>query len=378
MVFPQVIAGFRGLLDLIGLPMNLLVIVTIAFERRFHVMRYILLASLAVSDFLFLALANSFLIASTAHERWLYGKTMCDLNPFFVLYFYLNTVLHLIAVSYERYSAIVKSPMTYDGTITKSRMVLMIFIWVAPIPLSILPFVGFGQYVYNPEVFSCEQLAVHGALTSIVIFTVLTFVVPSVIIVFLNWFVFKTAQTLQHNPVQVGSIGGSDMSENQLQEMSRRMIERKAAVDICIIIVAFMVCYLPAWTVGICRQFFNELDVPASFVLGTNAIFHASSLCNPIIYSIRKKEFRAGVKKVFRRMGVCGSHNNPENNGIGVNDFALRANFGAETSTTRPTASQATQNRDERFYGSTGRNKVTLHRSRLSPIPEITELKESV
>ncbi|XP_078384462.1 octopamine receptor beta-1R-like [Oculina patagonica] len=375
MVFPQVIAGFRGLLDLIGLPMNLLVILTIVLERRFHVMRYILLASLAASDVLFLVLANSFLIASTAQERWLYGKTMCNLNPFFVLYFYINTVLHLIAVSYERYSAIVKSPMTYDGTITKSRVVLMIFIWVAPIPLSIGPFVGLGQYVYNPEVFSCEQkwaVQSYDAARNTAFLAILTLVVPLLITVFLNWSVFKAAKALQRNEVQVGDLAGSEMPENQLQEMSRRRSERKAAVDVCIIIAAFMVCFLPAWIVGICRHFKN-LDIPAKLVLGTNAIFHESALCNPIIYSIRKREFRAGVRNVLRRMGVFGNTNDTNNDEIGMNNFAFRAILGTGTSAARPTAPQATQDQGERFYGSTERTEFPLPKTHVSPIPEITE-----
>ena len=108
-LFSQVIATFHALFDVIGLPGNLLVIVTIIIESRFHVMRYILLASLALSDFLLLVIVNSFRIGSIAQERWLYGQTMCNLNPFFALNFYINTVLHLVAVSYDRYQAIVKS-----------------------------------------------------------------------------------------------------------------------------------------------------------------------------------------------------------------------------------------------------------------------------
>ena len=109
MSFPQVIAAFHALFDVIGLPGNFLVIVTIVLESRFHVMRYILLASLALSDSLLLVLVNSLRIKSIAQEKWLYGQTMCYLNPFFVRYFYINTVLHLVAVSYDRYLAIVKS-----------------------------------------------------------------------------------------------------------------------------------------------------------------------------------------------------------------------------------------------------------------------------
>ncbi|KAL9954384.1 hypothetical protein ACROYT_G041913 [Oculina patagonica] len=301
MVFSPVIAGFHALVNAIGLPVNLLLIVTIALERRFHVMRYILLASLAVSDFLFLILGNSFRIASIAKEKWLYGPTMCYVNALSLRYFYLNTVLHLIAVSYERYIAIVKSPMTYDGSITKSRVVLMILIWVAPIPLSIGPFVGWGQYVYNPDLFFCEQgwtVQSDSTAKRTVILAIITLVVPSMIKVFLNWSVLKTANTLQHNPV---------------------------------------------------------------------------GLCNPIIYSIRKKEFRAGVKNVLRRIRVCGSSIISQNNVVGMSNFTSRANCGTGDSTGKETAAQATRDHDERFYGSTGRSKMSFQKSRLSPIEEITD-----
>ena len=66
MVFPQVIAAFHALFGALGLPGNLMVIVTTVVEARFHVMRYILLASLAMSDVLFLVLVNSIRVANIA------------------------------------------------------------------------------------------------------------------------------------------------------------------------------------------------------------------------------------------------------------------------------------------------------------------------
>ena len=131
MVFNEVIAGFHVLFNVIGLPGNLLVMVTIAFER-FRIMRHVLLANLALSDFLCLILVNSFCILSTAQQNWLYGKTFCRLHPILVRYFYVNTALHLIAVSYERYNAIVKSPLTYSAAMTSSRVVGIVLIWLLP------------------------------------------------------------------------------------------------------------------------------------------------------------------------------------------------------------------------------------------------------
>ncbi|KAJ7325626.1 hypothetical protein OS493_029489 [Desmophyllum pertusum] len=333
MTLPQLIAGFLALFDAIGLPGNLLVIVTIALERRFHVMRYILLASIAVSDFLCLILSNSFRIASIAQERWLYGQTMCYLNPFFGRYFYLNTILHLIAVSYERYNAIVKSPLTYDGTITKTRVVFIILIWVVPIPISIAPFLGWGKYVYNPEVFFCEQ----------------------------GW---------SRNSI-AAQAGGP-----RLREMSRRRSERKAAVDVSIIIAAFLLCFLPSGSL--------VFAVSSSRA----AKFQPSSLCNPIIYSIRKREFRTGVKNVLRRIGACRGPYGMNDNGIGVENLSFETSLDSEaymnnlsfelinlaTGSPRETAAQVTQHRKKRFCERLERPGVNfLQRSYLAPIQEVDE-----
>ncbi|CAH3143899.1 unnamed protein product, partial [Pocillopora meandrina] len=252
MVFNEVIAGFHVLFNVIGLPGNLLVMVTIAFER-FCIMRHVLLASLALSDFLCLILVNSFCIFSTAQQNWLYGKTFCRLHPILVRYFYVNTAFHLIAVSYERYNAIVKSPLTYSAAMTRSRVVGIVLIWLLPTVVFISPV-----------------------------------------------FVVKTARNLQRNSLalQMGSIEGSDL--NQQQEMLSRHRELKAVVDVAIVIAVFTFCFLPGWALSVSRLYYE--NVPVAAILTTRCIFAASSVCNPLIYSIRKREFRSGVKMVLRRI----------------------------------------------------------------------------
>ena len=240
MGFPQVIAAFHAMYDMIGLPGNLLVIVVIILESRFHVMRYVLLASLALSDFLLLILVNSFRIKSIAQEHWLYGQTMCYLNPFFVRYFYINTVLHLVTVSYNRYLAIVKSPLTYDGTITKTRVAFIALIWIIPvIPVSISLFQGWGKYAYNPELIICEQGRAidrqNGSITiseNMIVVPIATILMPFLVILVLNVSVYKTAnRQINAMVVQVG--GPVDAEITQQQEMvSRQVRDRKAAVDV--------------------------------------------------------------------------------------------------------------------------------------------------
>ena len=323
-------------------------------------MRYILLASLAVSDLLFLILVNSFRIASIAQERWLYGETMCHLNACFARYFFLNTILHLLVVSYERYKAIVKSPLRYNGGITKSRVMLIVLIWVIPIPLSIGPLFGWGKYVYNPEVFFCQQGWTmqgwsNGWRKGLIATACIC--IPFLIIMFLNWSVYKTAKVLANAQViQIGNLSGSQM---QQERTSRRRIESKATVEFTIIITAFLLCYLPSLIEGLFRFFVQSIEVPAGALLITSCIFIVSSVCNPIIYSIRKREFRTAVKNMFRQIKLCRSSNVINNEVTAMSDLRMRANLGIKYQSERENIGRAGP---KLFQG-----------SRLPPIPEIDE-----
>ena len=156
--------------------------------------------------------------------------------------------------------------------------------------------------------------------------------------------------------------------------LSRRRSERKAANDVSIIVVAFLLCFLPAWIAGIFRQFFRSVDVPSEVVLVTTCIFFLSSLCNPIIYSIRKTKLRMGVKNVLRRIGLCGIPNDFDNSVVDMNNLRFSATLDIEVSDSTRAATQATHHLDERLYGSMGRARLNFQRNqRLSSIPEIPE-----
>ena len=57
-----------------------------------------------------------------------------------------------------------------------------------------------------------------------------------------------------HTNPQVIQIGSLSEFEMQQQNTSRRRIESKAAVDVTIIITAFVLCYLPGFIEGLFRR----------------------------------------------------------------------------------------------------------------------------
>ena len=381
MVFLQVIAAVNAIIAIVGIPGNLLVIITIAFEERFHIMRYILLASLALSDFLCLIFINSFRIASFAYENWLYGDTMCQLNAFLARYFYLNTVLHLVAISYERYDAIVKSPLTYDGTITKWEVLLIFLLWAFPILPLVILFFQFEGYKYDSELIFCDlghvaQSDSSGVKTFAAVFPSVLLVGPFLIIVFLNWLVYKTAknqvEALGHR--QLGGIAG--FNDPQQQEISRRVRERKAAVDITITVAAFLLCLFPRYIVRLFRLFWKIVKVPAEAVQVSSSVFLISSLCNPIIYSVRKREFRIGVKNLLRRTGLWKFQGDHNDEFIAMNNLRFPRcipdrNVMHQEAPSTDHASED-QHRSAMFVSMMELTRLKFE-SRLSPIPENAE-----
>ena len=210
-----------------------------------------------------------------------------------------------------------------------------------------------GEYVYNPEVFNCEpqRWSAQSNLSrwnngwKAMFFAIAVFVVPLLVIVFLNWSVYKSAKSqINAIVIQLGSL-----AESQQRETSNRRRERKAAVDVIIIIAAFLLCFLPAWIMGICHQFLDSTNVPAEVMFVTSCIFFVTSLCSPIIYTIRKKEFRTAIKKIMRQIvELCGNCKKNENNVIEMDNFSrFNANLDTKASNLTAAAAFATRNQIE-------------------------------
>ena len=186
-----------------------------------------------------------------------------------------------------------------------------------------------------------------------ILFSIASFVLPFLVIVFFNWSVYKTAKRqINALKIQIGSLAATD---NQQQQMSKRTKERKAAVDIGIVICGFLLRFLPGYVVGFVRKLAKSIKVPGEAVLVKSCIFHASSICNPIIYSIRK-----------RWIGLCRSSYDIDNNMIAMNSLIFGANLTTDPTSTH-TVAQATQYHDGRSVEITRRTRVNFHRC-LSPI----------
>ena len=140
----------------------------------------------------------------------------------------------------------------------------------------------------------CEQeWAVQSDSTAghFIVLSIAMLIAPFVVIVFLNASVYKEARR-QINAIEV-QVGGPQQQEIA----SRRLRDRKAAVDVAIIIATFLLCYLPLWITGICRQFVPGIDFPARQFLRQCA-FSSSAVQPDYLFHPQKRIPKSGEEDV--------------------------------------------------------------------------------
>ena len=132
-------AVFLILLLLIGLPWNLLVIVTIVKERLYRQPTTILLLNLALSDILMLLLIVPLNTVTGLTGEFLYGNSdhvrcsVCRSHHFFTGIFFDLTLASIVMLSLDQFMFIYK-PLRYDKIITAKRATLaVVIVWTVSI-----------------------------------------------------------------------------------------------------------------------------------------------------------------------------------------------------------------------------------------------------
>lgn len=266
--------------------LNALVMVAVKTKRRLQTHLNILLASLALTDLMVGVIVQPLHITTTVFH--LQGKDPGDvckvMSAFLIsfLSFSAASLFHLALISVERYLAI-KHTFIHGTVVTKRRlMVVTILIW-SVIPLRVV--------LAHVRVFS---LIFQGAIV--------------ILMVLFQVLVYREAR--QHE---------KQILSNQVSLEARAKFEKekKALKLTTTIILAIVLCYVPTFILVFISgglMGFGSSTLGSSFYHVSVLPMIFNSLLNPVIYTVRKKQFRIafvelilkkdfqGAKKMERRL----------------------------------------------------------------------------
>ncbi|XP_066529681.1 lysophosphatidic acid receptor 2a [Hoplias malabaricus] len=259
---------------------NMMVMVAIIMNRRFHFPIYYLLGNMAAAD-LFAGISYLNLIFHTgpwtiglSQQQWFLRGALIEMSL-------TASVVNLLAVALERHQTIFT--MQLHSTMSNRRVLLLIVvIWTVAIIMGLVPTMGWNCVCQLETCSTVAPLYSRSFLVFWALLNLLTFSIMLAIYTHIFVYVRRKSRNMALNIVEISN-GDTLMSLMKTVSM---------------ILGAFVIC----WTPGLVILLLDGLRFE-KFVLQFEkyclVLAECNSLVNPIIYSCRDKEMRRTFKRIL-------------------------------------------------------------------------------
>lgn len=319
-------------LNLIALLSNTGVMVAIA--RAPHLKRFAFVCHLCGVDLLcaILLMPLGIISSSPFFSTVVFTVLECQVYIFLNVFLICLTILTITAVSVERYFYIVH-PMHYEVKMTINLAVgVMLLIWVKSALLALVSVFGWPAYGHQSSIAAahCSLHASHSRLRGVfaVLFTVVCFLVPAVVIFAVYCAVYKVARSaaLQLVPT-VPAWANANLAKNRSDSIhsqttmistshtlpqrlspERAFSGAKAALTLVLIVAQFLLCWLPFFVFHLHMSLSGSLQSPGDLEEAVTWLAYSSFAVNPFFYGLLNRQIREQLVK-FRR---CCSVASPE------------------------------------------------------------------
>ncbi|XP_053698317.1 5-hydroxytryptamine receptor 2B [Sabethes cyaneus] len=317
-------AVFEGLVALMAVIGNAMVIVVFKRERRLRRRTNFYIISLATADFLVGLLGVPFaVLSSIGLPRNLYA---CLFTISLLIVLCTISIFCLVAVSVDRYWAILH-PMAYSRNVrTKTAIVIISLCWLAGSIIGFLPLFGWHE---TPQVDTCLFLKVmdYDYLVFLYFATIIT---PALIMLAFYAHIYRVILKQLRQIVTMNPMGTLSSESRRSSDSSRIRIstskspsckpghshggtmlrvlgaaqkrEVKATQNLSIIVLFFMICWIPLYTINCIVAFCRDCKIPPTLMLFCIILSHLNSAVNPLLYAYHLKDFRAALRNLILTM----------------------------------------------------------------------------
>ncbi|EPQ04865.1 Galanin receptor type 1 [Myotis brandtii] len=259
-----------GLIFTLGVLGNSLVITVMARSKpgKPRSTTNLFILNLSIADLAYLLFCIPFQATVYALPTWVLGAFICKFTHYFFTVSMLVSIFTLVAMSVDRYVAIVHSRRSSSLRVSRNALLGMGFIWALSIAMA-SP-VAYHQGLFHREsdngnlTFCWDQWPDQRHKKAYVVCTfVFGYLLPLLLICFCY---AKTAQT------------------------------------VLVVVVVFGISWLPHHVIHLWVEFGVFPLTPASFLfrIAAHCLAYSNSSMNPIIYAFLSENFRKAYKQVFK------------------------------------------------------------------------------
>ena len=261
---------------------NLLVLMAVLRNKKFHSAMFFFIGNLAFSDLLAGSayIANIFLSGSRTFDLMPIQWFIREGTAFIAL---AASVFSLLAIAMERYLAITKVKV-YGSTKTCRMFLLIGACWVTSILLGGLPIIGWNCINNLNE---CSAvLPLYSKKYILFVVTILGIILLSIVILYVKIYLI-----VRHSHQEATNTAAYALLKT-----------------VTIVLGVFIMCWLPAFTILLLDSFCGIQSCPilfkADYFFGFATL---NSALNPVIYTLRSKDMRKEFLRVLCCWGVLQS-----------------------------------------------------------------------
>ncbi|XP_021351031.1 5-hydroxytryptamine receptor 4-like [Mizuhopecten yessoensis] len=287
---------------------NLLVIIIIVRRSNFRQKANVFVVSLAIADIAVAIFVMLFsILQEVSNMAWLSDPNICLMAWSFDVMFTTTSILHLMCMTIDRYVAICL-PFKYHDLISQTCVAtLLMLCWSLPAVISFGLIFGKVHMIGIEEYYSCSsqcQFRVNAYYA--VICSVISFYIPSIFMLVLNFKIFWNVRvrTRQLRQMTDGMAVQSKQKEHFL------MREASVARTIAIMLGCFLICWLPFFVFNVIDPLMNYTISEVLWKIVT-WFGYVNSTINPYLYYFRNRKNRPCIYKsnvMMKRSASCKGH----------------------------------------------------------------------
>ncbi|KAM7424810.1 hypothetical protein PAMA_000935 [Pampus argenteus] len=287
-----------GLIFVVGVVGNCLVMVVIGKVRygggggwrRSGSPTNIFILNLSVADLGFLLLCVPLHATVYSLEEWVFGAFLCKAGHYFLTVSMLVSVFTLVAMSVDRYIAVVRSKNAPSVRSHRSALAGVCVIWTLSLVCSVPVAqhqVLTNHYTAPNSTFCWEKWSGASKRAYKVIIVLLGYLLPLLLISCCY------AKVLIH-------------LHKKMKNMSKKSesSKRKTAQTVLLVVSAFTICWMPHHIITMWVEFgtFPLTHASFAFRIISHCLSYGNSCINPVLYAFLSENFRKACHQVF----TCG------------------------------------------------------------------------
>lgn len=243
----------------------------------------LLLCSLALSDLLTGLLSIPLHVSCDIIRQ----TSICVPSQLALRFTSVSTVSHLLAITVDRHIGI-KHSLRYNALVTKKRvLIITVFIWSSSIFASLiqLAWIDYERDDLEEENDDVMKHEIRYDVTSLVLYVVIPFMIMTIIYVDIFLEILRQYRHIK----QYSSPGWAETKK-------RTHHEWKAVAIFSVMLLMFIICWLPFFTVRLQHNLGSSFyDIPSVVEYVFIYLRFFTSVFNPCVYVFGKRDFRQAI-----------------------------------------------------------------------------------